>query len=146
MINLSDFSECLKDLMTTKELDSPTLAKKINVHENSIYRYVAGTVLPTLDIALKLANFFECSIEYLFARTESKNAHANNLLPPFAERLRYIFNYFNSNEYRLTQATKISRSRTHGWLTGESIPGIENLAKIADYYNTTIDFIIGLEN
>lgn len=146
MIILTDFSERLNELLAENDLDAIKLAKDVKIHRNTIYRYLAATNTPTLDTALKLANYFQCSLEYLLGRTEFNNKHANKSIPVFSERLRYLFKYFTSNEFQMTKATKISRSSTHDWLTGKRIPSLDNITKIANFYGCTLDFVIGKEN
>lgn len=146
MIILADFSERLIELMSEKDLDAVQLAKNVLVHRNSIYRYLAATKVPTLDNALKLTNYFNCSLEYLFGRTDSNYKHVTKNIPPFSERLRFLFKCFDSNEYQMTRATKISRSSSYDWLSGKRIPSIDNIAKIADFYGCTLDFVIGRES
>ena len=145
MLNLSKFSERLSELYEENNLDAVTLAEAIGVHRNTIHRYLAGSKAPTLKSALKLADYFNCSIEFLLGRTDSNNLHQYKDLPSFSERLKFLFVYFGSNEYRFAKDTKISRSSTYDRLSGKRIPSLDNIVKIAEYFDCTVDFVIGRE-
>jgi len=45
--------------------------------------------------------------------------------------------------YRLTKETGISNGLITGWTQGGKIPSGENLRKIADYFNVSIDYLLG---
>ena len=49
----------------------------------------------------------------------------------------------NVTTYRLSKDTKISNGLVTGWTQGNKIPSGENLIKIADYFDISIDFLLG---
>lgn len=145
MFSLAKFSETLDELYSDKNLNAVTLANAIGVHRNTIHRYLAGNKAPTLESALRLSDYFCCSIEFLLGRTDINVVPLKVELPPFSKQLRHLFEYFGSNEYRMAKEAKISRSSTHDWLSGKRVPSLDNLVKIADYFECSIDFVIGKE-
>lgn len=63
-----NFSKRLQDLRKSKNMSQPDLAKIIEVSDRSISAWERGLTLPNAEIAIKLADFFNVSIDYLFAR------------------------------------------------------------------------------
>lgn len=62
----------------------------------------------------------------------------------FAERLQQLLSYNEiENANIVAEATGISPSTIAHWLSGKSAPNFENLIAIAEYFNTTVDFLIG---
>ena len=60
----------LKELRNEKGLTQKELAKKIDSTDKSIWAYENNVAVPPLDVLLKLADVFECSIDYLVSRAD----------------------------------------------------------------------------
>ncbi|WP_195264579.1 helix-turn-helix transcriptional regulator [Clostridium sp. 1001275B_160808_H3] len=55
----------------------------------------------------------------------------------------------NEKELRqedVAQKLSIARQTYSSWETGERTPDIENLIKMADFYNVSLDFLVGRTN
>lgn len=146
MVNLSDFGEKFEHILLEHETTVTEIEEKTGITHNSLYAYLGGKNFPSLSTAIKLATYFDCSLDYLLGRTDANYKYKRKDMPDFGIRLKELFETFGSNEYRLHKGTKISRSLTHAWLTGKSKPSIDNLIKIADFYGCSVDFVIGIEN
>jgi repressor LexA len=48
--------------------------------------------------------------------------------------------------YRLTKDTGISNGLITGWTQGGKTPSGENLTKLADYFDVSIDYLLGRTN
>lgn len=73
------FYKILKDLREEKNLTQNELAKLICVSRSSINAYENNTNDPSLDVLVKIADFFNVSLDYLLGRTLERTNH--NLLP-----------------------------------------------------------------
>ena len=60
----------IKELRLEHGLTQKELAEKINTTSKSIWAYENKTAVPPLDVLLKLANFFSCSLDYISGRTD----------------------------------------------------------------------------
>lgn len=72
-----NFPKRLQTLRKSKGLSQPELAKIIEVSDRSISAWERGLTLPNTEIAIKLADFFDVSIDYLLAR--DKKLHNTQL-------------------------------------------------------------------
>lgn len=71
---MGNFPERLKKLREDKGLTMAELSRKIgSISQGSLSHYEAGTRTPGLEILIELANFFNCSIDYLSGKTDYKN-------------------------------------------------------------------------
>lgn len=61
----------LKELRKSKNLSQTTLAKELNINQNSISRYENSEREPGISELIKIADFFEVSIDYLLERTDN---------------------------------------------------------------------------
>ncbi|MEB3059209.1 helix-turn-helix transcriptional regulator [Parvimonas sp. D9] len=63
---MKEFSEKLKMLRLKKGLTQEELAKEIGVGVSAISMYEQGNRIPRDEIKIRLAKFFEESVEYIF--------------------------------------------------------------------------------
>lgn len=64
------FEKRLTELRKQKKISQEELAKKIAVHQNVIGRYERGEARPSIELASKLANVLEVSLDYLVGNTD----------------------------------------------------------------------------
>jgi len=58
----------LRELRLEKGLSQKELADKISTSNKTIWAYENGVAIPPLDMLIKLADFFGCSIDFLAGR------------------------------------------------------------------------------
>lgn len=63
-----NFSKRLQDLRKSKNMSQPELATIIDVSDRSISAWERGLTFPNTETAIKLADFFNVSTDYLLAR------------------------------------------------------------------------------
>ena len=62
----------LKDLRKEKKITQLQLAMELNMSQNTISRYETGERQAGYDELIKIANFFDVSIDYLLGRTDER--------------------------------------------------------------------------
>lgn len=68
----------LKKLREKKRLTQIRLSIEVEVSQELISQYELGKTLPTSPNLLKLANYFNCSTDYLLERTDNPNINKNS--------------------------------------------------------------------
>ena len=63
----------------------------------------------------------------------------------FPERLSYLMRIEKLSQSELARKIGISQSAICNWLNGKKEPSIESLWKLADYFDVTVDYLIGRE-
>ena len=72
---MSNFPERLKQLRKEKGLTLKEMSEHLgDIKEASISRYEHGRREPSIDKLLEIADFFNCSVDYLIGNTPYKNA------------------------------------------------------------------------
>lgn len=61
----------LKELRKKKGLSQLRLATDLNTTQNTISRYETGEREPGIDELIKIADYFNVSVDYLIGRTEN---------------------------------------------------------------------------
>lgn len=145
-MNLPIFAERLSDLMFDKNIKSTELAKNLNCERSTINRYLNAHKTPTVEMLIKLANYFECSTDFLLG-IEPENYAENYLSPiPFSQRLPSLLNQLKITRYQLQQVTGIAESTLYYWAKGFTTPTIDKIISIAKAFNISIDFVLGRIN
>ncbi len=61
----------------------------------------------------------------------------------FKERLKLLRQEFSLNQKEFAERFGISQSRYNQWESGKNRPDYETLILLANYFNTTVDYLIG---
>lgn len=61
----------LKELRKKKNISQLRLATDLNTTQNTISRYETGEREPGIDELIKIADYFNVSVDYLIGRTEN---------------------------------------------------------------------------
>ena len=62
----------IKDLRTDIDKTQENFAKELNMHKTTYVRYENGDREPPFEFIIKLANFYNVSIDYIAGRTNDK--------------------------------------------------------------------------
>ena len=69
---IKDFSEIVRELRKEKGLTQKALSESVSCTERSIRYYEAGERRPDLDILIKMAQYFDVSLDYLAGLSEDR--------------------------------------------------------------------------
>lgn len=65
----------IQDLRVDNDLTIKTISEYLGLHRDVYARYEKGIRDFPIDILIKLANFYNCSIDYLVERTDKKETN-----------------------------------------------------------------------
>ena len=142
MGNLSNLSERLKELMEERGLRSEKLSKESGIAGSSIRSWLRGASVPTFQSAVKLADYFRCSLDFLVGKTENYEEVAPRAIPPFYPRLRKIMKEVGVTRFQITKETAIKDAFFTNWSHGE-MPLLVTLCTLAEYLNVSLDYLTG---
>ena len=63
-----NFGTTVVELRKTKKISQTALAKELGIHKNVLGRYERNEVLPSIEIARKIAEILDISLDYLLIR------------------------------------------------------------------------------
>ncbi len=141
---LSKFSDRLQELMLQQNKNASNLAKELGVEPSTITRYLKGERLPSFSYFIKLLETFDCSADFLIGLTEYPPVGVTYRTPPlFSERFQALLNEQKMSQYALHQKTNLSYDNFQKWLNGKTCPFLDNLVKLAEAFDCSIDYLIG---
>jgi len=144
-MNLSNFAERIKELIFEADLTVTKLSEILDCGNATISHYATGRYFPTVEMTVKLADFFNCSTDFLLGLVNENYKTNFKPCPPFSEQLLNLCSHFNITRYKLHKLTGISESVIRYWAQGKTTPTIYNVEKIASKLNCTVDFVLGRE-
>ena len=141
MIN---FSKRLIELMQDFNINEKELANYLEMdYVSMIYDWKNEICLPNFSNIIKIADLFKVNLDYLLGLTQNIEEVISKAIPPFPEHFKHILKINNSSQYELLKHNIVSRGHLNSWLKNGNLPSIENLVKIADFLNISIDELVG---
>lgn len=141
-IQLSDdktFIERLKELRKQSGLTQQQLADIVGTTQQNIAFWETGRQRPKQPSLIKLANYFNVSIDYLLVG----KAQAEEKLSVFPERLKQLRVEAKLTQQQMAEAFNIKQPTYAQWETGRTKPKGETLERFADFFNVSTDYLLG---
>ncbi|MEG1806240.1 MAG: helix-turn-helix transcriptional regulator [Clostridia bacterium] len=145
---LSQFAERLKELMFDSKTTPELLSVELNHNIFDIYHWTSANnkYMPTVANLIQLANYFNCSIEYLLGMEDGNSLPNPKFeLPKFSEWFPCVIKEKGFNLYQLGKVAKTSTTTYYRWINDVAVPSIDSLIKVSNALNCSIDHIIGRE-
>lgn len=140
---MEHFSDILKDLIEEKAISLRKIEQECGIPASQISRYLRNTI-PNIKTAIKLADYFDCSLDYLFGLSDN-NAHSNfkdcdfsKFLPRYEKALKEN----NLTHWKFAKEYNISESCIRKWKHGQE-PKTLTIYTIAKNLSISIDYLVG---
>ena len=138
---MNDFQERLQELLIENELSRLQLSKIIKTHHETINGYFNDNLYPKISIAVKIADCFGCSLDYLLGLTEKyKNNEKNDL--SFIATLKKLLKEKGMSSEKLMKDLNMSDANYYRWQRGSNIPSMTSVIAIAKYFDVSLDYLL----
>lgn len=136
------FAKKLKDLRKEFGMTQIEFAQKFNIANGTVGNWESGNRQPDYETLQKIAAFFNVSIDYLLDVSIDSEAisYARQTVKKLAEEQDIPFEEI---ENKLGEKYATFRSWYNG--IGDKFNEASQLAKIADLYGVSVDFLLGIE-
>lgn len=138
-----EFKDVLLDLLNNNHITIQKLSKDTNIDDSVLYDYVHGSI-PTVKYAVLLANYFNCTLNFLMGIDIEPNAYKfynTYNIKLFPRRYAKLLSDNKITHFRLCKETMLNYSSYYAWRKG-SIPSLSSLKIIAENLCTSIDYLI----
>ena len=143
----------IKFLREQKELSQLELAKILNISNSTLSQYEAGNRVPGDDIKNKIADYFNVSVDYLLGRTDDPIPYTQALgrinrveMANFSDRLRQLRLENDLTQEQFGKIFGIVKFTVSLYENGKSTPDDETKKKIAEYFNVSLDYLMGFSD
>lgn len=109
-----------------------------------VYTWKREEYFPSTENLIKMSELFNCSLDYLLCRTDDYGRCAIKQVSKFYDRVEELIKKNKCKKYKLEEDKICSSNNLFKWKNGAN-PKIETVIKLADYFNVTIDYLLGRE-
>lgn len=141
---MNKFQERLQELLEDNNLSRLQLSKNIGISFETLNGYFNKNFYPELSIAVKLSNYFNCSIHYLLGLTDDEKVNDNNNLT-FIETLKKLIKEKHISVKKLMDNLNMSENNFYRWQRNTTKPSMDSLIALANFFDVSIDYLIGRE-
>lgn len=85
--------ENLRIIREKRNINQQKIAVELEISQESISKYETGKAFPSKEILIKLADYLNCSIDYLLGRTENPKVNMDNIFNNDEKIENLIFRY-----------------------------------------------------
>lgn len=107
------------------------VAIQLNLPRETYRSYETGSRQPNPEMLMKMADYFDCSVDYLLGRKEK------------TMRLREIRKSKHLTMKELATFLNVSEGAISQYENGKRCPDYTMLIKIADYFDVSLDYLLG---
>lgn len=132
--------------MDEAEIKSPALGEKIDIEPSAITKFLRAESMPSADTLVKLADFFNCTTDYLLGISDIVDDRKFKKRPPFSEQIDILIAFSGKSQYRFGKEAKLSDETFRRWRRGMNEASVDTLVKIAEYLKCSVDFVLGRES
>ena len=137
-----NIAETLKDLIFESGKSIRTIGFESGIPDSQLCRYIRTTI-PQYEISLKLAKYFDCSLDYLFGLSETKGKFYDKYdITKFVPRYLKLLEENQTTHWKVSHKFNVSESGLRKWKHGV-IPKMETIAEIAENLGSSIDYLCG---
>lgn len=130
------FGDKLRMLRQEKGVTQAELGDMFSVSEAAIYFCENNKRPPTYHLLNKFANYFGVTPQYLLGYDNIDKAILGNRLKDLREK-------FFLTQHDLGGIINIPQNTISNYEKGKTFPSVETLYLIADYFNISIDYLVG---
>ncbi len=138
------FKNSLNEIMIERGISIVQLGKGIDADPSTLHRWFDRVNDVKLKTLLKLADYFECSIEYLCGKTHEYKKCIPHSCCKFGIRIKELLAEYKLIPYKFFSQIGIAPSKYYYWLSGGE-PMLTSLEAMAKFLYITLDKLVGRE-
>ncbi len=142
---LSNFVERLDELIFDHGLNGKQFANEIGVVKTTVYNYLNKKRQPDITVLVRIADYFQVTTDFLLGREPESRATRFKTCPPFSEQIKMLLKQIKTSKRKFCENLPVTRSVFYYWLSGKSVPSLDYLIRLADYFKCSTDYILGRE-
>ncbi len=138
-----NFKQRLTELLKENGLNRLKLANIIGVSSTTINGYFNDNYYPRIDVAVKMAKEFNCSLDYLFGLDdENFDGFVVNNLNSFIQNFDILLRQNSLSIVGALKQMNLGEYDYYRWKKG-MFPKTSNLIVIAKFFDVSLDMLVG---
>lgn len=133
----------LRELRKERELTLRQLDNITGISDVNLSRYERGTVQPKEETWEQLADYYGVPISYLKGTDKEFDIYLESMVDKNLRLKELRESENNVSQADIAKTFHITRQAVQRWEVGKSEPNIKTLIALADYFNVSIDYLVG---
>ena len=133
----------INDIIEDNELDKYRFAEAVGVSKDVINRACLYGIIPSLQSLIRIADFSDVSLDYLLAKSDDTYFDKSESGATFHDRLPALAAKHGKKYSEISHKMIFPESYFHDWLRTKTLPSLEYLYNIAEYFKVSPDYLLG---
>ena len=139
----SAFQNRITELVEDCEVNKSALPSLIGVDYRSLANALNYGIIPTPRILCRIADYFNISLKYLLGTSDDDYFNKTTKAEDFKTRFDLMCRERNISHYKVSKDLHFDRSYITRWFNKNYLPSMELLELLSDYFNVSIDYLLG---
>lgn len=135
------FLNNLKELLELRGMSMREFSNAVKINRRTIYRWFE-TRSPKPASLIKIADYFNCSIDYLLGRSDNINFFPSIKRTNFLSRYKILRDKSGFNDYKISSLCQMSSGTISNWKE-DTLPEFEVLIKLCEIFDCSVDYLVG---
>ncbi len=137
------FKEIVEDTFENNKLSNADIASKISVDKSVISNLVNYEIIPSVQSLIKIADYFNISLDYLLGTTDNSDFIKSAKPSTFGKRVLELKEERKDKFADITNKCSFSRNSIHVWIKRNNVPSLYYLIELSNYFDVTPDYLLG---
>lgn len=138
-----EFRKRLLELIDDEGCSRSEFASLVGVSSALISRATLYGILPNLHSLIKIADYSKVSLEYLVGKTDQNEFCAAEKPTTFHVRLKELTEENETKFSVIAHKMPFARNLFQEWIKRGTIPILDNLFALAEYFKVSPDYLLG---
>lgn len=142
-ISSAMFREVFVSLVDELECKKSQVPAYLGINYDIFIKIYELGKIPRPLILARIADKFNCSVEFLLGRTKDTSFEKTSAPATFVERLTALEERFEKKDYYVATKLHVSTNYITNWRKNNYTPSFDTLLTVADLFNTSLDYLLG---
>ncbi len=133
----------LLSIINDRDCAKSELARQAGISYAVMSHMTVYGIIPTTAILIKLANYLDLPLAYVLGESDDTTFYKSESPTSFHVRLKQLKEERQTTYSKIAVVVNFPDSYFHGWIKHKSLPSIEFLKPIAEYFKVSIDYLLG---
>lgn len=141
-ISLS-FQKRFKEILDESDHKRSELVKLIPISQSTLSNALTYGIIPSTKTLIKIADFFDISLSFLLGKTDNEDFYKSSSPASFLSRFETLCSEKEVTHYKVANDCLFDKSNISRWISKGFLPELEILELLCDYFNVSIDYLLG---
>ena len=137
------FQKRFNSIIEESDYSRGEIAKLIPVSQSTLSNALTYGIVPSTKTLLKIADFFDVSINFLLGKTEIETFYKSLSPTTFLTRFENLCAEKEVTHYKVASDCLFDKSNISRWISKGFLPELEILELLCDYFSVSPDYLLG---